>query len=328
MDELRSQLHLDPATEARVLRELGGYFREKTADLRAEGLSDEEANELAIESCGQPKVLAQQIYEAHSQGSWIDAAMACLPHFIVAGLFMLSLWQNMLVVSIISGLIVCVSLYGWQHGKPGWLYPWAGYSLAFFVVGGYASWPTLKQAGAFLLWERGSLPNIWLLLGICGLFVFSLWLIIRTTIRVVRRDWILASLMLMPLPIIGGWLFGLKEFGTVFDAASMDASHALNMPMSTALVVLGITSTAFIRLRQRKLKVGALAMLGSLAFAVLARHLGSGLSFPALLLTSFLLLTFLLSPALLEAKIGHGEDTERMWSEIGWIRHPSTAQSK
>ncbi len=328
MDEVRSQLHLDPATEVRVLRELGAYFREKTAALREEGLSDKEANEIAMESCGKPRVLAQQIYEAHSRGSWVEAAMACLPHFIMAGLFILSLWHHMLVVSVVSGLIICVTLYGWWHGKPGWLYPWAGYSLAHLVVGGYISWPTLKQAGSFILWERGSLPNSWLLLGICALFVLSLWLIIRTTIRVVRRDWILASLMLMPFPIIGGWLFGIREFDSIFGAASANASNALNMPMSTALVVLGITSTAFIRLRQRKIKVGALAMLGSTAFAVLANHLGSGLSFPVLLLISFLLLTFVLSPALLEAKIGHGEDTEQIWSEIDWLSHPSASHSK
>lgn len=327
LEEVRSQLHLDPATEVQVLRELGGYLREKVADLKEEGFSDREASRLAMESCGEPKVLAQKIYEAHSKGSWVEAMMACLPHFIVAGLFILGLWQNMLLVIVVEGLIVCVTLYGWRHGKPGWLYPWVGYSLAPLIVGGYISWPTLKQTGAFILWERGSLPNTWLLLGVCGLFVFSLWIIIRTTIRVVRRDWILASLMLMPLPIIGEWLFGLRKLDTIFDVAGVDASHALNMPMSTALVVLGITSAAFIRLRQRKMKVGALIVLGSLAFAVLASHLQRDLSFPTLL-APFLPLTFLLSPALLETKIGHGETAGEIQFEIEWLRQSSAARSR
>lgn len=158
------------------------------------------------------------MYEAYSKGSWSDTMIASLPHLIIAGLFASHLWHHLLLAPIAFISIVCVTLFGWWHGKPNWLYSWVGYSLVPLLIGGYVSWPTLKQAASFLLWGHGSFPSIWVLLLICALFVFSLWIIIRTTIRVVKRDWILASLMLVPLPILGSGLFNIEQVGGLFQA--------------------------------------------------------------------------------------------------------------
>jgi hypothetical protein len=163
------------------------------------------------------------------------------------------------------------------------------------------------------------------LLPICALLAFAAWIIVRTTIRVVRRDWILASLMLVPLPVVGGWLLNLEPAGGLFHA-DVEALHLSDMPMAFALIALGVTSATFIRLRQRVLKVGAMVALGSVALAVVAHNLWGDQGFLGLMVTSFLLLIFLLSPALLEAKMGHGEQTREAWWEDGWLKRPSATR--
>jgi hypothetical protein len=324
LTEVRSHLHLDPSTEWWIIRDLHGYFEEKIGDLRNAGLSEREAARVAIDSCGRPRVMARRMYEAHSKGSWSEAAIACLPHLIIAGLFLSHLWRHPIVAPIVLGAIVYITLYGWWHGKPSWLYPWAGYSLLPLLIGGYVSWPTIRQAASSPLGGDGPFPNIGVLLVISALFVSSIWVIARTTIRVVRRDWILASMMLVPLPIFGGWLISLEQYGGLFST-DFEALYLWDVPMALALVTLAVTSATFVRLRQRVLKVGALISIGSIALAMVAHdHLGDQ-GFWSLLSTSFILLLFLLSPALLKAKPGHGEQGTEAWWESGWLEQPPTA---
>jgi hypothetical protein len=321
LDEVRSHLHLDPATEVQVVRELYSHFQERVGELQGAGLSEKDATKVAIECCGRARVIARRMYEAYSKGSWAEAAMAFLPHLIIASLFLSHLWRHPIVAPIAFIAIVCVTLYAWWHGKPSWLYPWVGYSLLPLLIGGYASRPILGQAASFLLWGDGTFPSIWALLLISALCVFSIWVIVRTTVRVVRRDWILASLMLVPLPIVGGWLLNVERAG-LFQG-SVEAIYLSDMLMALALITLGVTSAAFIRLRQRVLKVGALVSLGSIALAMVGHNLWGNLGFFGLLAMSSFLLVFLLSPALLEAKIGHGEKKGEAWWKNGWLEHPS-----
>ena len=316
LDEVRSRLHLDPATEMLIIRELFTYFRDSVDELRGNGLSESEATKVAIESFGRPRVVAQRMYEAHSKGSWIEAAIACLPHLIVAGLFVSQLWRHPFLAPMALVSIICVTLYGWWHGKPSWLYPWVGYSLLPLLIAGYASAPILGQAASFLFLGRGSFPSVWALLLIFALIGFSLWIIVSTTIRVVRRDWILASLMLVPLPVIGAWLLNLERAGGVFQGSTVSV-HQLDMPMAAAFIALAVASATFVRLRQRVLKVGALLTVGIIATAVIGHSFWGNYGFFGLLATSLLMLVFLLSPALLEVKIGHGEQRGEAWWEGG-----------
>lgn len=323
LDEVKSHLHLDPATEMQVMRELYGYFQEKTEELQETGLPKKEATRVAIQDCGRPRVIARRMYEAYSKGSWAEAALAFLPHLIIAGLFFSHLWRHPFLTPIAFIFIVGVTLYGWWHGKPSWLYPWVGYSLALLLIGGYIFRHTLVQAASFLLWQSGTFPSIWALLLISTLCLLSVWIILRTTIRISRRDWILASLMLVPLPIVGGWLLSLEQAGGLLSE-SVKELHLSDTSMAQALVTLGATSAAFILLRQRVLKVGALLSIGSIALAMVAHNLWGNQGFLSLLATSLLLLLFLLSPALIEAKMGHGEQKEEAWWENAWFKYPST----
>lgn len=310
LTEVRSHLHLDPSTEWWIIKDLNGYFEEKIGDLRNAGFSEREAASVAIESCGRPRVMARRMYEAHSKGSWTEAAIACLPHLIIAGLFLSHLWRHPLLAPIALGAIIYITLYGWWHGKPSWLYPWVGYSLLPLLIGGYVSWPTIHQAASSLLGGDRLFPSIWVLLVICALFVSSIWVIARTTIRVVHRDWILASMMLVPLPIFGGWLISLEKYGGLFST-DVESLHLSDVSMALALVTLAVTSATSIRLRQRILKVGALISIGSIALAMVAHDQLGDQGFLTLLSASFILLLFLLGPALFKAKPGNGEQGDQ-----------------
>jgi len=322
LDEVRLHLRLDPAIERRIVRELYTDFEERVTELQASGLSGKDATRAASGALGRPRVIAQRMYEAHSKGSWTEVALASLPHLIIALMFVFHLWRNPFLVLPALALIVGVTLYGWWHGKPSWLYPWIGYSLLPLLIGGYAFRSTIVEAATYLFRGEGSLPSAWVMTLVLALILFSLWIIIRTTVKVVKRDWLLASLMLVPLPVVGGWLLNLEGAGGLFQR-DMVGLHQLDGPMALALICLAATSAVFIRLRQRVLRFVALLAIGTVAVATVGHYFGGSSSFFSLLLTSLLLSAFLLSPALLEAKVGHGERRGEAWWQNDWVKEPS-----
>jgi len=325
LDEVKSRLHLDPIAEMQVMRELYGYFQEKIDELQEEGLSEKEAARTAIQYCGRTRVIARRMYEAYSKGSGIEALMAFLPHLIIAGLFITHLWLHVVIAPLFFIFIVAVTLYGWWNGKPSWLYPWIGYSMAFLLIGGYVFRHTLVQAVSFLFWQSETFPDIWVFLLISIFCLFSIWIIVRTTIRVAHRDWILASLMLVPLPIVGGWLLNLEQAGGLLEGTVEELNFA-DISMALALFILGVMSSAFILLRQRVLKLGALLSIGSIALAMIAHNLWGNHGFLGFLITSLLLLILLLSPALLKARMRHGNHSGEAWWDNPCFQYPSTTE--
>lgn len=325
LEDVRSHLHLDAATERHILSELHCYFEEKVTELQDQGVPQEDVARESIKSFGRPRVLARLMYEAYSKGSLTEAILSSLPHLIVAGLFISHLWRHPLIAPIAFASIVCVTLYGWWHGKPNWLYSWVGYSLLPLLIGGYVSRPALEQIASFLLRRNDTLPSIWILLLIGALFSFSLWVIIRTTIRVVRRDWVLASLMLVPLPILASWLFNIEQLGSLFQSSNVTL-YQWDTLMASVLTLLAAVSVIFIRLRKRILKAGALIALGVIAGTVAGHTLWGYPGFLGLLIGAALILLFLLGPALLEAKIGHGELKGETWWSAEWVKRPSTVK--
>ncbi|HEY82747.1 MAG TPA: hypothetical protein G4O01_05595 [Dehalococcoidia bacterium] len=322
LDEVRSHLHLDALTERRVIGELYTYFQEKVADLQEQGLSEAEATKEAIKSFGRARVVARLMYEAYSKGSWMEALIAALPHLIVAGLFATHLWRHPAPALGIFAILVGVTLGGWWHGKPNWLYSWIGYALLPLLITGFITWQMFTQAASSLLRGQGTPDTILSFALLFALYTLSLAIITSTTVRVVKRDWILASLMLVPLPILGIWLFNTERVGGLFQAGGT-LLYQWDTAMASVLMVLAVATASFIRLRQRVLKAGALLTIGILAGAIAADNIWGNPGFLGLLVTSLLLLLFLLSPALLEASIGHGEArTESWWSEE-WLEHPS-----
>lgn len=322
LDDVRSHLHLDPAIEKQVVIELYTYFQEKISDLRKTGLSEKAAARTAVKSFGRTKVVARLMYESYSKGDWGEALLSALPHLMVAGLFITHLWYHPILAPISFVILVGVTLYGWWHGKPNWLYSWIGYALLPLMIGGYASFAVFEQTVFFMFGGNGTLPSIWILLCVFAFIAFSLWVIIRTTIRVVKRDWILASLMLAPLPVIGSWLFHIEQMGGLFQGNSA-AFYQWDASMGMVLVVLAVASATFVRLRKRLFKGIALMTLVFISMTIIGHILWENQGFFGFLAISILSLLFLISPLLLKAKIDQGQSREETWWSGDWLEHPS-----
>ncbi|MBI2831355.1 MAG: hypothetical protein HYX79_03765 [Chloroflexi bacterium] len=313
LEDVRLHLRLDQATEGQVIAELHTYFQEKVAELRQKGLPESAATRAAIDSFGRAREVARQMYEAYGKGSWLDAALVSLPHLIVAVLFASHLWNHLLLAPLAFIAIVCVTLFGWWHSTSNWLYSWIGFSLFPLVIGGFIAYPAFQSAISLLLEGREvSVTQLLALLVVSALLLFFLWVIFKTIIRMVRRDWILASLMLMSLPVLASWLVNIQEQGGLFQLVRnpQPSMHQWDASMATALAVLGATAATFIRVRQRVLKVTAVVTIGSIVATVVASNLlGRDDPFypPALFL---FMLIFLVTPALVEARIGHGKSSE------------------
>ena len=131
--------------------------------------------------------------------------------------------------------------------------------------------------------------------------------------------------MLVPLPIIGSWLFRIEQAGGLFQGPAA-ALHLWDAAMASAFIVLGITSALFIRLRQRVLKVGAVIAVGSVALVMLCHNLWGGLGFFGLSGLLVFMIAFLFTPALIEAKVGHGEQRGDAWWNAYLPEHSTTTK--
>jgi hypothetical protein len=278
---------MDLPSEAEVIRELQTHIEDKLAEMKAAGLSEEEAARVCLRVFGSAKLVARQIYEAHSQGNWQQALMASLPHFLFALLFALNWWQGIGWLAVTLGLILSTAIYGWWRGQPVWLFPWLGYSLIPAIV-----------AGILLIY----LPIGWAWLAIVVYVPLALWLICFVAIQTIKRDWLYIALTLLPIPIIIGWFLAVAEEGQLL-ALSLDQIQQSARWIGLSFLALGATVAAFIRLRQRWLKVTLLVVSGFLTLIMVACYAGGRLGLPAFLVLNLVMLALLLVPALLERRL-------------------------
>jgi hypothetical protein len=287
LDDVRYNLRLDLASETEVIRELQTHIEDKVAEMKADGLSEEEATKVCLRVFGSAKLVARQIYEAHSQGSWQQALMASLPHFLFALLFTLNWWRGIGWLAVTLGLILSTAIYGWWRGRPIWLFPWLGYALIPVIV-----------AGILLIY----LPVGWAWLAIVVYVPLALWLICFVAIQTIKRDWLYIALTLLPIPIIIGWFLAVNEESQLL-ALSLEQIQQSARWIGLTFLALGATVAAFIRLRQRWLKVTLLVVSGFLTLIMVACYAGGRLSLPAFLALTLVMLGLLLVPALLERRL-------------------------
>ncbi len=284
-DSLRDYLRLEPTIESDVVRELNTHLEDKSHELIESGLSEEEASVTAAKLLGSPRIVAKQMYEVYSQGSWRQALFAALPHLLVAALFALHCWQNTIWL---FGILIAVAgsvIYGWCHGKPAWLFPWLGYCLTPVIT-----------VGIILIY----LPGSWAWVAAIAYIPLALLVIVPVTKRTIRKDWLFASLMLLPVPIVLGWILAL-EFEDALIWYKQLQEFASQIALSFA--VLALTVATFIRIRQRWAKVGALLTLEIFILVIVALGGNSAIGFGGWLLLVLLSLVLVLGPALLERKM-------------------------
>jgi len=287
LDSVKANLRLDLSSEREVTNELETHINDRLQELRQAGLSEEEAANTCVRLLGSAKLVARQIYEAHSQGTWRQALLASIPHLLFGLLFALNWWQGIGWLSLVLVLVLSTALYGWWHGKPAWLFPWMGYSLFPVVV-----------TGLLLLYLPRGLSWVAILLYI----PLALWLVCRITVQTIKRDWLYSSLMLFPVPIILGWFLAVQLEGR-FPEFSVERLRDLAPWIGLSFLTLAVTVAAFIRLRQRWLKVAVLFISGLITLIMAACYAEGRLGVSTFLVLILLLLGLFLTPALLERRI-------------------------
>jgi hypothetical protein len=309
LHEVQARLNLEPQTERRVLAELYSHLQEKVSELESSGWPEQESVREALDSFGSPRLVARLTYEAFSRGSWLEALICAQPHLIATALFLTHFWIRpaFLVGSVV--LLALTTFLAWQHGRPSWLYSWASYVLVSLLAAAWVSRHLVGQALAYLLQGDGEPSALWALLPLGLLYALSLWLLVATTTRALRRDWVLASLLLLPLPITGIWVFNVERLSPLLSGLSTDP-HRWDAAMAAVFLVLAVVSALIVRLRQRVLKVGALLGIGGIGAAAVAHSIWGELSLVAVIAVGLLVLGFAWSPALLRSRRG---------LEEGWL---------
>jgi len=290
LDSVRNNLRLDPLAEKEIIDELQTHIEDKLQELREDGLSEDEAANTCVRLLGSAKLVARQIYEAHSQGTWRQTLLASTPHLLFALLFALNWWQGITWLLVMLILVLSTTVYGWWHGKPTWLFPWLGYTLLPVVA-----------AGLFLLY----LPKGWSWVAVLFYIPLTLWLVYSITVQTIRRDWLYTSLMLLPVPIVIGWFLVVEPLDK-FPQYWLERIHQLAPWMGLSFLTLAIAVATFIRLRQRWLKTTVLVISGLITLIIVAFYAEGRLSLPAFLILIVLMLGLLLTPALVERKIRYG----------------------
>jgi hypothetical protein len=284
-DSLKDYLRLDPTIEGNVVRELNTHLEDKSHELIESGLSEEEATATAAKLLGSPRIVSKQMYEVYSQGSWRQALFAALPHLSVAALFAMRFWQNTFWLVGMLGAITGAVIYGWCHGKPAWLFPWLGYCLIPVIA-----------VGILLIY----LPGGWVWFAATAYVPLALLVIFSVTKQTIRKDWLFASLMLLPIPIVLGWMLALElEDKLIWQEQLFEFASLIAL----SFAVLALTVVTFIRIRQRWAKVGALLTLEVLTLVMIGLGGKSAIGFGGWLILALLALLLLLGPALLERKI-------------------------
>jgi len=293
LNSVRDNLRLDPPSEREVINELETHIEDELQELKEAGLSEEEAANTCVRLLGSAKLVARQIYEAHSQGTWRQALLASTPHLLFGLTFALNWWQGISWLLIMLVLVLGTAVYGWWHGKPTWLFPWLGYSLLPVVA-----------AGLLLLY----LPKGWSWLAIILYVPLAAWLVYAITIQTIKKDWLYSSLMLLPLPIVIGWFIAVRLEGS-FPQFSLERLHDFASWVGLSFLALGVSVAIFIRLRQRWLKAAILIISGILTLIMVVGYAWSQLGLHTFLVLILLMLGIFLIPALLERRIRHSTGT-------------------
>jgi len=289
LESIRDNLRLDQSSEKEVIQELETHIEDEVEELRESGLSEKEAADTCLTLLGSAKMVARQIYEAHSQGSWTQALLAATPHILFGLLFALNWWQGVGWLLGMLVLILIMAVYGWWRGKPAWLFPWLGYSLLPVVV-----------AALLLLY----LPKSWSWVAILVYLPLALWLLYSITVQTIKRDWLYISLMLLPLPTIAGWFVAIEPVNQ-FPEDWLQRMQDFAPWIGLTFLALGVTVATFIRVRKRWLRVSVLVFSGMITLTIVAYYTDGRLSIPAFLILMVVMLLVLLSPALVERTLRH-----------------------
>ena len=296
------KLKLDPHTNREVVFELQTHLEEKIRELEEEGLNYSEALSRAVQDLGHPDLIAKGMYSVHSRGSWLDILLATLPHLLLASLFALHLWTRYLLIFVLLVGVTFVTLRGWKSGRPKWTYTWLGYSMAAPAL----SWLFALAAlgyGTWIFFTTGALPfSVPIFMLIVAYIPFSLWIMANVIMRVVKQDWLLASLTALPFPFLTSWMLFLNWQGGIWAGSSPKVQET-DGDRALVFLALAVTTGVFLKVGHRLLKIGLLTAATAvlIGFTMVAIPLSFGVL--AIILITIASMAFLLSPAILQSRL-------------------------
>ncbi len=305
LEDMRRHLRVDPARQDQVVRELYTHLEDRVRDLESQGLPHEEAVLRATRGLGQPGQLASRMYRVHGRGTWHDAMVSATPHLAVSLIFAAHLWQSVGWIGIFLGASVAMTLFGWWRGKPHWMYPWAGYSLALPLISGIIAAVAVGQGGWGLSHGQPLEMPLWVFAGLLSYIPLASWMLLSVSRQVIRRDWIFLSLMALPIPILARWLLSLQWEGSALVYSKPELTIAADQVVALVFLGLAVVPVLFVRLKQRPLKIIALVIATPPSFVVAATNIPGSRDVPWVMLSTMLAVAFLLAPALLDLTMGH-----------------------
>jgi hypothetical protein len=286
LENIRSDARLETADETVIMSELEAHIEDKLKELTETGMPREEAVKECLNQMGSIKSIAREIYEAYSQGSWKQVMLASMPHLIFGLLFGLNAWRHPAWLSLAIVAVLGITAYGWRHGKPSWVYTWMGYTLVPIVI-----------AGIMLLY----LPPAWAFLALIAYIPLTVWWLIRVVMLTVKRDWLFSSLMLLPLPIVIGWYLAVSPSGKLSEE-TLQQLYSFAPWIGLSFMGLAATIAVFVRIRQRRLRVGVLAASGLVTLSLIVYHSTGYVDNYAFVGLLFALWSVLLIPPFLERR--------------------------
>jgi hypothetical protein len=214
------------------------------------------------------------------------------------------MWSQALVLIPAFALLLFVTLLGWLKGKPNWVYPWIGFAfgpvLAVVFLSRNFVYGTLYNA---VIGSGVSSQHVTLFLFL-GLYGVSLWIVLAVVSRILKRDWLLVSYMLLPLPLLGIWITAIDGVGEVLFAVGLQV-HQWDRNMVLALLMVGLAAVAFVRLRQRLTRVAILLVIGMGSTLIAGWTVLGANQFLNLLLISAIPISTVFIPAALQALFVH-----------------------
>ena len=305
LDSLAQRLHLEPSEEQDILLELEGHLEDKAAELESQGMDRQTALQLAVQEMGAPEPVADGMYKVHSPVVWRDMALATVPHFLLAALFALHLWSHYFLVALLAIGIALVTWRNWRAGNPSkWSYSWMGYSLAAPILSWLLSLIALGYGGWTLV-TTGSLPfNVILFVLLIGYVPFSFWIVFGVVRKVIRRDWLLASLTALPFPFLTSWVLFLNWQGGLWTDHG-ERFESSDTARAFIFLALAVTTAIFLRIGPRLIRIGLLTITTAILVVITVASLPVSLGVVAVLMMIVASVVFLLSPAVLESQRNH-----------------------
>ena len=152
-------------------------------------------------------------------------------------MFVLHLWTAPIWVALMLVVSLTISVLGWSKGRPRWTYPWLGYCLAIPIV----SWGLAMSAVGYGAWSvvtSGTLPlGIPIYVASFAYLAFSLWIVIKVVSKVARRDWVMASLAVLPVPFLAYWFFYFYDQGALLQSTGQTLQAVDNSAAIVFLIV-------------------------------------------------------------------------------------------